>query len=51
MGANMTKKSIIRAARSVTRLDEIIRQYDKESGVPIQTRMHSRKDDEHDVPR
>ena len=38
-----------RAARSVTRLDEITRQYDKESGVPIQTRMHSRKDDEHDV--
>ena len=49
MGANMTEKSITRAARSVTRLDEITRQYDKESGVPIQTRMHSRKDDEHDV--
>ena len=46
MGANMTDKSITRAARSVSTLQRI---YDLQSDVPTPTSKHSTKDDQHDV--
>ena len=49
MGANMTDKSITRAARSVSTLQRIREEYDLQSDVPTPTSKHSTKDDQHDV--
>ncbi len=49
MGSNLTENSLQRAARSVSTLQAICRQFDKESDVPVATRAHSTRSDMDDV--
>ncbi len=51
MGANLTEKTVHRAARSVTILSKIVRNFDGQTVVPVQTRSHAEKDDNHDVTK
>lgn len=51
MGANFTKESIQRAARSVSTLSKITATYDSEAGVPVQAVAHAVLDDESEVCR
>ena len=49
MGANLTEKALQRAARSITTLDHVCKQFDNESLVPITTSPHSTRSDTPDV--
>ena len=49
MGANLTEEALQRAARSVSTLHAVCKQYDKESGVPVTTSAHSTRVDATDV--
>ena len=51
MGANLTDTAMQRAARAVTTLSHIRANYDKISGVPVQTSAHSTRPDDTDVLR
>ena len=51
MGANLTEKSLQRAARSVSTVHAVCKQYDKESGVPVITSAHSTREDKTDVSK
>lgn len=49
MGANLTEKSLQRAAHSVSTVHAVCKQFDKESGVPVVKSAHSTKEDKTDV--
>ena len=49
MGPNLTETSLQRAVRSIATLQEITKQFDKESGVPTTTSAHSTKSDLIDI--
>ena len=49
MGPNLTEKALQTAARSVSGIHAICKQYDRESGVPVQTTAHSTRSDAGDV--
>ena len=49
MGANLTEKSLQRAARSVSTVHAVCKQFDNESGVPVPTSAHSTREDKTDV--
>ena len=49
MGPNLTEQAVMRAARSVTALQDMSAAFDKQRNVPVGTSTHSRKSDEHDV--
>ena len=49
MGPNLTEKSLQRAARSVSTLHSICAAFDKQSGVPHGTVVHSTRSDTQDV--
>ena len=49
MGANLTEKALQRAARSITTLDHVCKQFDNESLVPVTTSAHSTRSDTPDV--
>ena len=49
MGANTSEAAITRAARSVTALQEVSTNFDKETGVPVTSSTHSTLDDIKDV--
>lgn len=51
MGANLTEKSLQRAARSVTTLNAICKQFDKVTNVPVPTSAHSTRTDKSDVQK
>ena len=51
MGPNLTEMSLQRAARSVSTVFVISKQYDKESGVPVVTTAHCTKSDAGDVTK
>ena len=51
MGPNLTEKGLQRAARSVSSVYAISKQYDKESGVPVTTTAHSTASDTIDVSK
>ena len=51
MGPNLTEKGLQRAARSVSSVYAISKQYDKESGVPVTTTAHSTASDAIDVSK
>ena len=51
MGSNLTETSLQRAARSVSTLQTICRQFDKESEVPVGTHAHSTRSDAQDVAK
>ena len=49
MGPNLTEQAVMRAARSVTALQDMSAAFDKQCNVPVGTSAHSRRNDEHDV--
>ena len=49
MGPNLTESALQRAARSVSTVHAVCKQFDKVSGVPVTTSAHSTKDDTSDV--
>ena len=51
MGANFTTETSTRAARAVTTLEKLSKQFDHESGIHPELSAHSRKSDENDVKR
>ena len=51
MGPNLTERALQRAARSISSLHSICKQYDKESGVPVVTIAHFARSDVVDVGR
>ena len=51
MGANLTEKALQRAARSVSTLHSVCKQFDSESNVPIKTSTHSTRTDKLDVQK
>ena len=51
MGANLTEKAIQRAARSVSTLHSVCKQFDNESIVPVKTSAHSTRTDITDVKK
>ena len=51
MGANLTDTAMHRAARAVTTLHHIRTNFDKVSGVPVNTSAHSTRSDDTDVLR
>ena len=51
MGPNLTEKALQRAARSVTTLELVCTQYDKETAVPPVTTAHSTVSNEVDVKK
>ena len=51
MGANLTEKALQRAARSVSTLHSICKQFDSESSVPVTTSAHSTRTDKKDIQK
>jgi hypothetical protein len=51
MGANLTEKALQRAARSVSTLHSVCKQFDHESNVPNTTSSHSTRSDRNDVQK
>ena len=51
MGPNLTEKSLQRAARSVSTLHLICKQFDGQSDIPVTTSAHSTKADKNDVQK
>lgn len=51
MGPNLTEKSLQRAARSVSTLHSLCKQFDRESNVPAITSAHSTKSDTVDAQK
>ena len=51
MGSNLTEEAIQKAARSVTAMKSICRNFDKASDVPFGTSAHSTRLDEQDVAK
>lgn len=51
MGANLTEKSLQRAAHSVTTLNAVCKQFDKVTNVPVPTSAHSTRTDKSDVQK
>ena len=51
MGANLTEKALQRAARSVSTLFSVCKQFDSESNVPVTTSAHSTRTDKTDVQK
>ena len=51
MGANLTEKALQRAARSVSTLFSVCKQFDSESNVPVTTSAHSTRTDKKDVQK
>ena len=51
MGANLTEKALQRAARSVSTLHSVCKQFDRESSVPVTTSAHSTRTDKNDVQK
>lgn len=49
MGPNLTEASLQRAVRCIAPLQDIAKQFDKESGVPITTSAHSTKSNVTDI--
>ena len=48
MGSNLTEKGLQRAARSVSSVYAISKQYDKESGVPVTTQQRDEEKKENE---
>lgn len=51
MGANLTEKALQRAARSVTTVHRVCKQFHVESSVPVTSSAHSTRPDIQDVQR
>ena len=51
MGASLTEKSLQRAARSVSTMHAVCKQFDEQSGVPVPTSAHSTREDNTDVAK
>ena len=51
MGANLTEKALQRAARSVSTLHSVCKQFDSESSVPVTTAAHSTRADKNNTQR
>ena len=51
MGSNLTESSLQQAARSVSKLQAICRQFDKQSDVPIGTVAHSTRSTTQDITK
>ena len=51
MGANLTEKALQRAARSVSTLYSVCKQFDNESNVPATTSSHSTRSDRNDIQK
>ena len=51
MGANVTEKSLQRAARSVSTMHAVCKQFDHVSDVPVSTSAHSTREDKKDVEK
>lgn len=51
MGPNLTETALQRAARCVSTLHAVCKQFDKESGVPVTTCAHSTRSDAGDIGR
>ena len=51
MGANLTEKALRRAARSVSTLHAVCKQFDSESNVPITSSAHSARSDKSDIQK
>ena len=51
MGSNLTTQGLQRAARSVSSVFAVSKQYDKESGVPVISTAHSTASDAYDVSK
>ena len=49
MGANFTEEASTRAARSISTLERLAIQYERQTGIHPQTTAHSRRSDEKDV--
>lgn len=49
MGANLKEGALSRAARLITSLKHIRDVFDKESGVPVATTVHSTRSEEDDI--
>ena len=49
MGGNLTEEALRRAARSVSTLEALCRQFDKCTGVPCSTHSHSTLGDTQDI--
>ena len=49
MGANLTEQALQRAARSVSTVHCVCKNFDKESGVPVTTSAHSTREDKTDI--
>lgn len=51
MGPNLTEKSLQRAARSVSTLHALCKQFDSESNVPVTTSAHTTRSDTSDMQK
>ena len=51
MGANVTEKTVRRAARSVTTLTKVMQVFDKQTGIPVQKTAHADHQDDNDVSK
>ena len=51
MGPNLTEKALQRAARSVSTLHRVCKQFDSESNVPATTSAHSSRSDRTDIQK
>lgn len=51
MGANLTEKALQRAARSVSTLHSVCKQFDSESKVPVTSSAHSVRSDKSDIQK
>ena len=49
MGANLTAKTVQRAARSVTTITKIRSVFDEQTGIPVQTSAHAERNDDDEV--
>ena len=51
MGANVTEKTVQRAARSVTTLTKVMQVFDKQTGISVQNKAHADRQDDNDVSK